>query len=480
MLPAPEICERARLSRDPRFDGWFYVGVLTTGIYCRPVCPARLPDAANVRFFANAAAAEIAGFRPCLRCRPERAVDLPAWGVRSPVVLRALRLIERGVLDEGSSADLAARVGVSERHLARLFRQTLGATPKGVAAVRRRRLAKRLIDETGLPLGTLALQAGYGSLRRFNDDLRAVYGRPPSALRQVARAGREARAAAEPGADQPERAGFELRIPVRAPYDAAWVFDFLARRALTGVENVTGLCYRRRVQDAEGGSAWITVCWRDGSLTLGIPEGAAVDLADVLYRVRRVFDTDADGAAIDAELAVDPLLGEWIARRGGGLRVPGAWNGFETAVRAVLGQQVSVAAATRLAARLLERHGPSALADPAVLAAADPATLGVPRRRAAAIVELAARVAAGRIELQAGVAPAALAASLCAIDGIGPWTAGYVTMRVAGDPDAFPVDDGVVQRRLDLRGAALRRRVEAWRPWRAYALMYIWRGQADE
>jgi AraC family transcriptional regulator of adaptative response / DNA-3-methyladenine glycosylase II len=471
MLPSPEICERARLSRDPRFDGWFYVGVLTTGIYCRPVCPARPPHAANVRFYASAAAAQEAGFRPCLRCRPERGATLPEWGVRSPVVVRALRLIERGVLDEGDGERLAARVGVSERHLNRLFHEALGATAKQVAQARRRHLAKRLIDETNLPLGALALQAGYASVRRFNDDLRGVYGRTPSELRHSARNGRAAATASIAGR-------ISLRLAVRAPYAAASVFEFLGRRALAGFEvvDVDGKSYRRRVLRQGADDVWITVEWDGAALKVGIPDGAAVGLGDLLYRVRRVFDVDADPCAIDGQLAADPLLAHLIATRGGGLRVPGAWSGYETAVRAVLGQQVSVAAGRRLAERLLERFGDRALTDPAVLAAADPVECGMPARRFAALRALAGAVRAGDVDLHAGAEPAQLARSLCALPGIGPWTAGYIAMRVLRDPDAFPVDDWVVKQRVGETSAALRRRAESWRPWRAYAVMYLWRG----
>ena len=473
MLPAPEICERARLSRDPRFDGWFYVGVLTTGIYCRPVCPARLPDAANVRFYPSAAAAQDAGFRPCLRCRPERAASLPEWGVRSPMVVRALRLIERGALDDGNGAALAARVGVSERHLNRLFHESLGATAKQVALARRRHLAKRLIDETDLPLATLALQAGYCSVRRFNDDLRTVYGRTPSELRQSARGNRSAAKPVATALGAP--GGFALRLAVRTPFDAPTLFGFLERRALAGFEEVEGLRYRRRIPDGAGGSAWVSVEWRGDALRLAVPDGAAIDLADLLYRVRRVFDVDADAGVIDAHLAGDPLLGGFVAGRGG-LRVPGAWSGYETAVRAVLGQQVSVAAATGLAARLLTHLGDEALSNPEVLARADPGNLGMPGKRAAALKALAARVLAGDLELHAGADPQQLARALCAIPGIGPWTAGYVGMRVLRDPDAFPDNDWVVRQRLADTPAAIRRRAEAWRPWRAYAVMYLWRG----
>jgi AraC family transcriptional regulator of adaptative response / DNA-3-methyladenine glycosylase II len=389
-------------------------------------------------------------------------------------VVRALRLIERGALDGNDALSLAARLGVSERHLNRLFHEALGATAKQVAVARRRHLAKRLLDETDLPLADLALQAGYASVRRFNDDLRSVYGRTPSELRKAARGARTGSAGAAGG--EPTRDGVTLRIPVRVPFDAPAAFAFLERRALAGFESVEGLRYRRRVVDAAARSAWIEIDYDGAALRLTVPERADLGLAELLYGVRRLFDVDADAAVVDAQLATDPLLGGYIARGGGGLRVPGAWSGYETAVRAVLGQQVSVAAATGLAARLLARFGDRALTDPAVLADADPAGLGMPARRVAALQALAARVRSGELELHPGADPARLARSLCAIPGIGPWTAGYVGMRVLGDPDAFPDNDWVVRQRLGATPAAIRRRAEAWRPWRAYAVMYLWRG----
>lgn len=481
MFPAHHICERARLSRDPRFDGRFFIGVVTTGIYCRPVCPVRQPDAGNVRYYPTAAAAEAAGFRPCLRCLPEAAARIPEWTIASRTVIRGLRLIDGGFLDARSGAALAARLGVSSRHMNRLFRAELGATPKSLAMTRRRALAKRLIDETALPLSAVALQAGYGSLRRFNDDLRQCYGRPPSVLR----AGRRRRRLS---AGEPERACYSLCLPVRAPYHADWVFEFLARRALAGFETVSGRRYRRRVFDADGSDHWIEVRWDGEGLRLDVPVECAVPLSDILVRVRRVFDLDADPRAIDAGLGADPLLAEVVAAHGG-LRVPGAWDGFETTVRAILGQQVSVDRATVLAHKLMERYGAHCLTDPVALAGAVPAEIGMPGRRGQAISLLAGAVADGRLQLDDAAPAADLQAALCAIPGIGPWTAGYVAMRVAKDPDAFPVNDWVVLKVLEAglaesgapgaaRAAAAGRpdsRADNWRPWRAYAVMYLWK-----
>lgn len=488
MLPDHHICERARLSRDPRFDGRFFIGVVTTGIYCRPVCPVRPPVAENVRYYPSAAAAEQAGFRPCLRCLPETAARVPEWSIGSRAVIHGLRLIDAGFLDAAGGDALAARLGVSSRHMNRLFRTELGATPKHLAMSRRRALAKRLMDETELPLSAVALQAGYGSLRRFNDDVQRCYGRTPTALRAARRRRRTAAGDAAAGG-----ACYSLRLPVRAPYNVDWVFEFLERRALAGFESVTGTVYRRRVHDSAGGEHWISVTWDDGALRLDVPTACAVPLSDILVRVRRVFDLDADSRTIDSNLADDPVLEDTVAGHGG-LRVPGAWDGFETAVRAVLGQQVSVDRATVLAQRLLDRYGADCLLNPAALARANPAEIGMPGRRGQAISLLAAAVSQGELDLHDAAPAATLQAALCAIPGIGPWTAGYVAMRVARDPDAFPANDWVVLKMLEnvpasrgarcgfslteARAAAAGRpgsRSDAWRPWRAYAVMYLWK-----
>jgi AraC family transcriptional regulator, regulatory protein of adaptative response / DNA-3-methyladenine glycosylase II len=468
MLPSPDICERARVARDPRFDGRFFVAVLTTGIYCRPVCPARLPARDNVRFYPSAAAAEEAGYRPCRRCRPETSVRVPEWSIRSQTVVRGLRLIEAGDLDDGGVGGLARRLGVSARHLNRLFVDELGATPKSLATARRRALAKRLIDETDLPLSRVALQAGYGSVRRFNDDLRRYYRSSASELRR----GRRRAGAGD---------ALVLRLGVRAPYRADWVFAFLARRALAGFETVEGLTYRRRIVDEAGTAHWITVSWDGGALRLNVPAECPVPLAELLPRVRRVFDLDADAAVIDAHLGDDARLAPVVALHPG-LRVPGAWDGFETAVRAVLGQQVSVDRATALARALLERYGDGILQSPRALARLNPAEIGMPGKRGEAIRRLAAETAAGRMDLTEGADSERLQAALRALPGIGPWTAGYVAMRVARDPDAHPLDDWVVMKVLadqsgarPLRGRALEQSLAPWRPWRAYAVMYLWK-----
>src|SRR5262245_15672104 len=339
-------CDRARRSRDARFDGRFFIAVTTTRIYCRPICPARAPNDEHIRYFPTAAAAEAAGFRPCLRCRPEAAPGTPAWTGTSSVVSRALRLIDDGALDQDRVAGLAARVGVTDRHLRRLFLRHLGATPLQVALTRRAQFAKTLLDETALPCTDVALAAGFGSLRRFNGHMRRTYRRTPTELRALARR----RAAVAPE-------HYRFRLAFRPPFDWDALLRFLAARATPGVERVDGDGYRRTI--ALGGA--------HGSIAITRPEPAGPIALDVVFpdpsrllaiveRVRRICDLGADPAIIEAHLGGDPLLGRTL-RRHPGLRVPGAWDGFGLAVRAIIGQQISVAAATTMAGRVAARFG---------------------------------------------------------------------------------------------------------------------------
>ena len=462
MFPGTEICERARLSRDPRFDGRFVTAVLTTGIYCRPVCPARPPARENVRYFATAAAAQQAGYRPCLRCRPETARRLPEWTLSSQTVVKGLRMIDAGYLDDRGVDDMAVRLGCSGRHLNRVFRTELGATPAGLGRAHRVHLAKRLIDAGGMRMAEVAMHAGYGSVRRFNDEIKAVFGCTPSQLRR--------RGKARDGAPM------QLRLAVRRPYNSHWVFSYLARRALVGLEEVQGFSYKRRL--AHGDHRCVEVLWENEGLTVNIPLALQGGMGDLLRRVRRTFDLDADSSVIDAHLAGDPRLGAAV-RAAPGLRVPGAWDGFETAVRAVLGQQVSVARATRLAGMLVERYGGGMFPAPGVLADANPAEIGMPGRRGEAIRRLAAAVDSGSLQLDECADSESLQESLRALPGIGPWTASYIALRVAGDPDAFPDSDWGVLKALGTGAAGARRLAAAWAPWRGYALMYLWHGGAE-
>ncbi len=495
-LPEPNLpgldraaCYRALQSRDARFDGRLFTGVTSTGIYCRPVCPARTPKLENCRFFASAAAAQGAGFRPCLRCRPETAPDLAAWRGTSNSVQRALALIAEGALD-GDKTDagveaLAARLGLGGRQLRRLFRQHLGASPVAVAQTRRVLFAKQLIQETELPMAEVALAAGFGSLRRFNETFRALYGRPPGALRRRALGAR----AAPPVAPN---AGVTLLLRYQPPYDWPAMLDFLAARAVAGVERVEGGVYRRTLeQDGECGTLEVRHRPEADALEATIRVDALPALPAIVGRVRRVFDLGADIATIGRHLSRDPALAPLVAARPG-LRAPGGWDGFELAVRAVLGQQVSVAAARGLAGRLVALCGqplPAGAALPGLahafptaerLAAADLSALGMPGSRRATLKALAEAALADPELFRTRHSIEAAVARLRAIPGIGDWTAQYVALRALREPDAFPAGDiGLLRAAAGADGrrpspAELARRAEAWRPWRAYAAQHLW------
>ena len=473
----PEALNRARISRDPRFDGKFFIAITSTGIYCRPICPSRYAKRANVRFFGSPAAAEAAGFRPCLRCRPEAAPGTPAWLGTAAVVRRALRLIDDGALDEDSVDALAARLGIGPRHLLRLFGRHVGASPIAVAQTRRLHFAVCLLGETNLPITQVAMAAGFGSCRRFNDAFRSTYRRTPRELR---RAGR--RAATATGSEE-----VVLRLAYRPPFDWTHLRDFLAARALAGVERVDARGYARTVACADAHARLcVSAVPGEDALELrvaGAPPAALLQIATV---ARRVFDLAADPARIGVELARDPLVGPLVRARPG-LRIPGAWDPFECAVRAVLGQQVSVAAGRTFAARLVALAGAPlrGAADglthlfpaPAALVAANLDTLGLTRSRAATLHALARAVLEGRIDFSA--TPEAVAQALAAVPGIGPWTAQYVALRSLAEPDALPTGDLVLRRMAApparmLSARALEERARAWRPWRGYAVMHLW------
>jgi AraC family transcriptional regulator of adaptative response / DNA-3-methyladenine glycosylase II len=478
-------CRQAFVTRDPRFDGRIFCGVKTTGVYCRPICPARTPRAENVVYFPSAAAAQEAGFRPCLRCRPEASPDLGAWRGAANTVSRALALIEAGALDQVDVDALASRLGVGERQLRRLFRQHLGASPVAVAQTRRVLLAKQLIQETGLPMTEVALAAGFGSVRRFNETFQQLFGRPPGALRR-------SRQAAVSAAD----AGIVVRLAYRPPYDWEGLIAFLSARAIPGVEAVGPDRYARTLQ-IDGARGLVVVRPAGGeALEAEIRFPRLQALPAVIARIRRVFDLSADPALIGAHLAQDPQLAPLVAARPG-LRVPGAWDGFELAVRAVLGQQITVSAARNLAARLTSAFGepvddPAAAAlglthlfpTPERLVGRDVAELGMPRARGAALEALARTVAADpgiftpRADLDAAVA------ALCALPGVRPWTAQYVALRELRETDAFPqADVGLLRAMADADGRRpspdeLMARAERWRPWRAYAAQHLWAADA--
>ncbi|MGE5205055.1 MAG: AlkA N-terminal domain-containing protein [Chlamydiota bacterium] len=466
------ICSRARLSRDARFDGKFFIAVLTSRVYCRPICPAPTAKEKNVRYFPTAAAAAEAGFRPCLRCRPECSPGTPAWVGTPSTVSRALRLIGESGLEDGGVEHLAERVGVGARHLRRLFLRHLGATPSAVAQTRRLHFAKKLIDETSLCMGQVALAAGFGCVRRFNAAMRKVYHRTPTQMRRLAR----------PAAGQPEDQ-YLFRLRFRPPYNWQGMLAFLAARATPGVEGVEGGSYRRSISLNEG-RGWLEVSLNESEHTLV----ARVQFSDpqslflVVERVRAMFDLNADWAALQETFKSDPVLFSRI-KVAPGLRVPGCWNGFELAVRAILGQQITVKGATSLAGRLVQAFGQPLSAPglthlfprPEDLAGARLAGIGLPKARAESIRALARAVRDGQLRFECVADSDQFLARFCEIPGIGPWTAQYVAMRALGEPDAFPCGDIGLLRALGISSAReLEQRAEAWRPWRAYAAMYLW------
>lgn len=473
-------CRRAFETRDARFDGKVFCGVKTTGVYCRPICPARTPKAENVVFFPTAAAAQEAGFRPCLRCRPEASPDLGAWRGASNTVSRALTLIEAGALDGGDVDGLAARLGVGERQLRRLFAKHLGAAPVTVAQTRRVLLAKQLIQETGLSMAEVALASGFGSVRRFNETFQQLFGRPPAAIRRTRTA--------------PARAGggVTVRLPYSPPYDWDAMIAFLSVRAIPGVERVEAERYARTLA-IDGAHGVVVVRPGQGAALLAdihFPKLTA--LPAVIARIRRVFDLAADPVLIGQHLSRDPDLAPLVAARPG-LRAPGAWDGFELAVRAILGQQITVAAARNLAAKLTETYG-GAVDDPTAaglgltrvfptpgrLVGQDIASLGMPRARGASLEALARvlvdqpAIFTPRADLESAIA------ALRALPGIGEWTAQYIALRELREPDAFPHADVGLLRALEAADggrptpAQLLARAEAWRPWRAYAAQHLW------
>ena len=481
-----EGCYRFMQSRDPRYDGHFVVAVTSTGVYCRPSCPARLPYRRNVRLFRSVAAAQHEGFRACKRCDPDSAPGSPHWNRRAGVAGRAMRLIADGAVDRDGVGGLAARLHFSERQLNRILLAELGAGPVALARAQRAQSARTLIETTELPFAEIATGAGFGSVRQFNDTLRAVYGRTPTELRARARARRRA---AAPGV-------IELRLPRREPFDGESLLSFLADRAIAGVEEVDTQVGAGASPGA-GGTAYrrtLTLEHGPGVLSL-LPEARGVraelrladlrDLTAAVARCRRLFDLDADPVSISSQLGADPALAPLVAARPG-LRVPGCVDGFELAVRAIVGQQVSVAAARTVLGRLVAAHG-EPLPEPdgglthrfptaAALAEVDPRALPFPRKRAEALRALARLVAARELELGAGADPDEACTALTAIAGVGPWTASYVAMRALGDPDVFLDGDAGVRHGLERLGTGVD--PERWRPWRSYAVMHLWRSLA--
>jgi AraC family transcriptional regulator, regulatory protein of adaptative response / DNA-3-methyladenine glycosylase II len=484
MTPDHNASYRAIMARDARFDGQLFTGVKTTRVYCRPICPARTPRQENVVFFPTATAAQAAGFRPCLRCRPETSPDLAAWRGTSNTVSRAMALIETGALDAADVAGLADRLGMGERHLRRLFRQHLGASPVAVAQTRRVLLAKQLLHETRLPMAEVALAAGFGSIRRFNETFQSLYRRPPSALRRDA-----------PEISAQEGSTLSLRLSYRPPYDWDAMIRFLRLRAIPGVERVEPGRYARSIAMGQDKGIILVHPLPANQLAVDVTFPRLGALPAIIARVRQLFDLAADPRAIAAQLGLDPVLAPLVVARPG-LRVPGAWDGFELAVRAILGQQISVAGATALVGKIAAAYGEPLPAKtryqveglthvfphPSALAGADLAGLGMPRARAASLSSLAAAVLADPLVLGPRRSLDAAVDHLKTLPGIGEWTAQYIAMRGLREPDAFPHGDvGLLRALADAEGrrpsaAALLTRAQAWRPWRAYAALHLWTG----
>ncbi|MEO8486112.1 MAG: AlkA N-terminal domain-containing protein [Betaproteobacteria bacterium] len=470
-----EACFKALAARDARFDGRFYVGVATTGIYCRPVCGVRMPRRENCRFFASAAAAEAKGFRPCLRCRPELAPGHAAIDASSRLAQGAVDLIESGVMDDGGIERLAERVGVSDRHLRRVFDDAFGVSPVAYAQTHRLLLAKRLLTDTRLPVTEVALASGFSSVRRFNALFRERYRMAPSHLRREAG-----------GEQDADRLAFDLAY--RPPYDFAALLEFLRARAVEGIESAGATSYIRSVAIRRGdvlhaGHVEVHQLARKHALRVLVSSSLVHVVPAVLGRVRHAFDLAADPREIAT--ALGPL-----ARAHPGLRLPGTFDGFELAVRAIAGQQVSVKAARTLLGRLVAAHGGSIDAAPgrparlfpaadrlAALAPQDLASVGLVVSRARSIHALAQSVATGALRLEPGVDVDATMDALRALPGVGDWTAHYIAMRALRWPDAFLAGDLVVRRALDVTTSArAEAKSAAWRPWRAYAVMHLWKG----
>lgn len=476
MILDPETCYQALLSRDRRFDGWFFIGVSSTGIYCRPVCPVRAPKQANCHFFPHAAAAEKAGYRPCLRCRPELAPGHGLLDLSSRLARAAATLIEDGFLNGARLDALARRVGVTERHLRRIFDTEFGVSPIEFAQTQRLLLAKRLLTDTRLSMTQVALTAGFGSVRRFNDVFHQQYGLTPTRLRKT------------PGARPADTLTFMLGY--RPPFSWSGVLAFLAQRRIDGVEYIDQDKYVRTIALPYKGhmlSGWLSVSHapqRHG-VEVTLPATLVPLLAQILGRMRRLFDLGSRPDLIDAHLG--PLAADLP-----GMRVPGAFDGFEIAVRAIVGQQVSVTYARTVLARIAERFGTPAenapcglrttFPDAAVVAALPADALyaaGITHIRAQAVVALAAEVAAGRIVLEPLAPLDETLAALRRIRGVGEWTVQYIAMRSLAWPNAFLQGDAVLKRRLGLKdAAALARHAAQWEPWRAYATLHVWRQDA--
>lgn len=456
-----DVCERARLARDARFDGLFYTAVKTTGIYCRPVCPAPAAKATNVAYYDTAAAAANAGFRPCLRCRPELSPSAADGRARDQLADRVLARIQEGALDDAAAPALADEFAVAERLLRRTFLTRYGITPQAAAATRRIHIAKQLLTETQRPVTEIAFAAGYASLRRFNQAFVAATGMNPTRLRRSELAG---------GTNGDVQT---LRLAYRPPYDWPRVLGFLRARALPGIEQLSDRAYQRALPEVSAGARLqVTLDAAHDALTLQLTAVPTKAIPFVVQRVRRMFDLDADPLAIASVLLRDARLKPALMARPG-LRVPVGFDPWETAVRAVVGQRISVAATRTLLTRMIASDG--RFPSPDQLGLRDLAGIGLTRSRAATIQSLARAVDSGRVHFRAGQSLDAFVEGLVQIPGIGPWTAHYIAMRALGHPDAFPFGDLIVRRALgDPKPRHERDIADTWRPWRSYVVLHLW------
>jgi AraC family transcriptional regulator, regulatory protein of adaptative response / DNA-3-methyladenine glycosylase II len=487
---------QAAVSKDPRFDGVFFIAVTSTGIYCRPSCPAITPKRANMRFYRSAAAAQEAGFRACKRCRPDASPGSPEWNIRADMVGRAMRLIADGVVDRDGVEGLARRLGYEQRQVRRLVTAELGAGPLAIARAQRAQTARILTETTALPLSEIAFAAGFASIRQFNATIREVFAVTPTQLREArGRVQKSRRLQPPPGAAAPGL--IRIRLAYRAPIDGERMLGYLGARAIPGVEEVREGRYRRTIM-LPNGPGILSLAPAAGYVDCELQLEDLRDLTAAVQRCRRLLDLDADPEAVTGYLSADPVLGP-LALASPGRRSPGHVDGSELALRAVLGQQVSVAAARRLGARLVAAYGKPlsrpdgplthVFPEAETLAAADPAVLPMPRSRALALTELASALASGELVLDPGAERDRAEAVLLALPGIGPWTASYIRMRALSDPDAFlPSDVGVLDALARLgavpagtgpaaRGRAARAAAalaENWRPWRSYAVHHLW------
>ena len=469
LIPDDDTCYRAVQSHDPRFDGWFFTAVRTTGIYCRPSCPAITPQRRNVTFYPSAAAAQRAGYRACKRCRPDASPGSPEWNVRGDLAGRALRLIGDGVIDRVGVPGLAERLGYSERQLHRTLVAEVGAGPIALARAQRAQTARVLLETTDLAVTDVAFAAGFASVRQFNDTMRGVFATTPTELRARRRPG-----------SSPEAGVIALRLPYREPMQLGSLLDFLGAHAVPGLESYEKGIFTR-VMHAPSGPALVSLAAGDTAVQCQVRLRDTRDLVAVVARVRRLLDLDADPVAVDAVLGEDPALAPLVTKRSG-LRSPGTVDGFETAVRTIVGQQVSVKGARTVLRRILERYGrPAFEGEPWLLfptadelAAADPAELPLPKARSRSIAALAAAYADGSLLLDPGADRDDVRAALLELPGVGPWTADYLLMRAIAHPDVLLNSDLIVRRSADDLGVDLSDNRPAWSPWRSYATYHLW------